>query len=294
MSDYRRAGRAFFDFAAAVLFGYLLLRPSLAGGEVKNAVKFCVEVIIPSLFVFLVLSKLVLGQLITLAGRALPFALIISGAVSGFPVGAKIIRELYENGSLSKKQAELLLSCSDNASVSFIVSFAGAGVLGSLRAGLLLFWGKLLISALWYFAASKIYLLPWEREFLPGPDYPKSTLPQAIKDASRTMAEICAAIVFFMCLSGVITRFLPANEYVQSFVRGFFEFSGGIGICGRMPPGAGYVVTAMLIGWSGICVHMQVSLSAGKELSLKLYTLNKSAECFLMGVFAVLTKGFAF
>lgn len=61
-----------------------------------------------------------------------------------------------------------------------------------------------------------------------------------------------------------------------------------------MKPVTGYIVTAMLTGWSGMCVHLQVSIAAGKEIGMKLYLLNRIAECFIMGLFAVLTKSIAF
>lgn len=282
------------EILSLVLFIYLLIKPAEAGKGVESGISFCIRVIIPSLFVFLVLSRMFMGALLSACGRSLPLALILTGIVCGFPVGAKIVRQMYENKMLSKKQAEVLISSSDNASASFIISFAGANVLGSVKAGFLLLAGKFLSSVFWYFFLSRTYLNKDERRFAPAGALPPVILPEAVKDSARTMADICASIIFFVTISEAVMSFLPPAEVFQGLVRGFFEFSGGIELCRNMKPVTGYIVTAMLTGWSGMCVHLQVSIAAGKEIGMKLYLLNRIAECFIMGLFAVLTKSIAF
>lgn len=292
--EYRKAYRALFDFLAFLLFMYLLVKPAAAGRAVESGISFCLSVIVPSLFVFLVLSKLFMNRLCASAGKSLPAVLIIGGILCGVPIGAKMTRELYVGGTISKKQAEVLVSSSNNASVSFIMAFAGANVLGSVKAGALLVFGKILLSFLWYAFASRITLPREKRRFAAQSTAKEITLPQAVKDASRTMAEVCASIIFFMCVGETILNFLPSNELLRCGARGFFEFSGGIELCRHMKPETGYIITAMLLGWTGLCVHMQVSLSAGKGIGLKLYFLNKIVESLFMGVFAILTKALAF
>ncbi len=294
MSENQKAGRMLFDFTALFFFVYLLIRPSEAGKAVESGVSFCVRVIIPSLFIFFVLSRLFMGRVLSIAGKNLPAALIIGGILCGFPVGAKMVRQLHSRGLVTKRQAELLVSCSDNASASFIISFAGANVLGSVKAGALLCAGKAVVTFIWYFFASRIFLSKEERHFVPLRGIEPVSLADAVKDSARIMADICACIVLFMCVGEVVKSFLPENELIRSAVRGFFEFSGGIELCRLMKPGIGYILTAMMLGWSGVCVHMQVSIAAGKKIGMNLYYADKTVECLLMGLFAVLTKSFAF
>ncbi|MDD4124673.1 MAG: hypothetical protein PHW77_02930 [Eubacteriales bacterium] len=294
MSEYKKACRMLIDFAALLMFIYLLIRPSEVGKSVESGISFCIRVIIPSLFVFLVLSRMFMGGVLSVFGKSLPITLIIGGILCGFPVGAKIVRQLYEKNLLTKKQSEVLVSCSDNASASFIISFAGANILGSVKAGFLLLIGKFIVSLIWYCFASRTYLDEEERHFAPLRGLGSVSLSEAVKDSARTMADICACVIFFMCVGEVVKSFLPDYELVRSAVRGFFEFSGGIELCRYMKPGTGYIITAMLLGWSGMCVHMQVSIAVGGKISIRLYLINKIIECLLMGVFAVLTKTLAF
>jgi hypothetical protein len=294
MESYKRASAMLAEFAALLMFIYLLLKPDGAATSVESGIMFCIKVIIPSLFVFLVLSRMFMGRILALCGRSLPLALIVTGIVCGFPVGAKIVRQMYENKLLSKKQAEVLISSSDNASASFIISFAGANALGSVTAGFLLLLGKFLATAIWYIAVSRLYLTKEERHFVPIKTSPRATLPEAVKDSARTMADICASIIFFIAIGETVKSFLPPGDVVRSLARGFFEFSGGIELCRYMKPITGYILTAILLGWSGMCVHLQVSIAAGKSIGIRLYLLNRIAESIFMGMFAVLTKAFAF
>ena len=61
------------------------------------------------------------------------------GMTSGYPTGAKITTDLYENGELTKIEAERLLSFTNTSGPLFIISSCGVGMFKSPQIGLLLF-----------------------------------------------------------------------------------------------------------------------------------------------------------
>ena len=131
----------------------LVLWPGEAMGAMRDGLKLCGNVIIPSLFPFFVLSSLVvelgmsryLGRLLEgvmaplfRVGGACSSALAL-GFVGGYPVGARTAIALYENGQCSKTEAERLLAFCNNSGPAFILGVVGTGIFASSRAGLLLY-----------------------------------------------------------------------------------------------------------------------------------------------------------
>ncbi|MDR1299354.1 MAG: sporulation protein, partial [Oscillospiraceae bacterium] len=115
------------------------------GESVKAAMyglELCANVIVPSLFPFFVLSSLmvdtgaarrigaplgrVMRPLFNVRGECA--AAVVLGIIGGYPVGARTVINLYENGDCSKAEAERLLSFCNNSGPAFIFGVVGAGV----------------------------------------------------------------------------------------------------------------------------------------------------------------------
>ena len=63
---------------------------------------------------------------------------LLMGLISGYPLGAKVCCELYQNKSITKTDAERLLAFCNNAGPVFITGTVGTAMLGSFKWGLLL------------------------------------------------------------------------------------------------------------------------------------------------------------
>ena len=66
-------------------------------------------------------------------------AAFVLGFIGGYPIGAKSVITLYKNGSITKSEAERLLSFCNNSGPSFILGVVGAGVFSSGKVGFLLY-----------------------------------------------------------------------------------------------------------------------------------------------------------
>ena len=112
----------------------LVLWPGEAMGAMRDGLKLCGNVIVPSLFPFFVLSSLVvelgmsryLGRLfqpvmapLFRVNGACASALAL-GFVGGYPVGARTAISLYQSGQCSKTEAERLLAFCNNSGPAFI------------------------------------------------------------------------------------------------------------------------------------------------------------------------------
>ena len=123
----------------------LVVWPQQSMGAMKDGLKLCANVIVPSLFPFFVLSSLVvelgmsryLGRLLEPVMAPLfrvngscATALAL-GFVGGYPVGARTAISLYENGQCSKTEAERMLAFCNNCGPAFILGVVGTGIFGS-------------------------------------------------------------------------------------------------------------------------------------------------------------------
>ena len=111
-------------------------KTALAGGA--EGIELCLKTVIPSLFPFFVLSILLTSSL---SGVTLPVlrplgrlcgmpegteALLISGFLGGYPVGAQSVAAVYRSGQLPRREAERLLAFCSNAGPAFLFGMASS------------------------------------------------------------------------------------------------------------------------------------------------------------------------
>ena len=141
-------------------FILLLIKPESILESGQKALELCLNIIIPSLFPFFVVSRLILNTgvihtisrvfkpimkpLFNLPGSA-AFPLI-AGWFSGYPAGAKYTVDLHEKKMLSQNEAQRLLAFCNNSGPLFIVGAVGTGYFQSPELGLMLLLSHLLAS----------------------------------------------------------------------------------------------------------------------------------------------------
>lgn len=309
-----------FYLGIGLLLAALVLFPQEAVSAAKNGVELCINVILPSLFPFFVLSTLcvelgLLQHLGALLERLMyplfrvggPCAgAFLLGIVGGYPVGARTAIELYQNGQCSKTEAERLLSFCNNSGPAFILGVVGAGIFASSTVGLWLYGAHV--------AASVLVGLLFR--FYGGRDVVRAR-PQSLQTSEKGLAEaftvsvksafygtlnICGFVIFFtvlirmLFLTGVITKLAGAiawllrdmglqQEWVESLLAGAIEMTSGVwslrDVAGTL--GDRLCMAAFILGWAGLSVHCQVlSFIGSTGLSTKTYFFGK----LLHGVFS--------
>jgi len=140
---------------------YIIVCPKKAVDFVIKALNLCYLIIIPSIFPFLIISRLFfssplfesIGKLLNKPARFL-FDIsgeytnaFLLGSITGFPIGAKSAGDIYNANKYTKNEAERTLAFCNNCSAPFIITAAGIAVFGSSGIGFLLFLTQI-ISAL--------------------------------------------------------------------------------------------------------------------------------------------------
>lgn len=258
-----------------VLFVLCIANSEAVIEQSRYYLRLCAVNVVPSLFVFSVLCGVICSGSAFYRLCALPLfgteaAVLTIGLLGGFPLGADVSCRLYENGAVTKKQAQYLCAFTNTPSLSFTVGLVGS-VLGSKRLGLLLFLLVVASALLTAIVLKLFYLKDGERDIRINPLFckPKS-LPQVIKDSCISMISVSGCIVFF----GSIAVLFPRN------VSGFFEISGGV--CDSRS----VTQAAILLGFSGLSVMMQISAVCGGRISSFPFVLSKLFQSAFMGAAA--------
>ena len=185
----------------AVGITVLLLRyPAAAATGINRGLSICTSVIIPTLYPFMLLaawltdsplcrqpgrlSTAVTGWLFGLPGCCGP-AILLS-MVGGYPAGALAVARLREQGLLTDKQVAQMTSFCVSGGPGFIISTVGAGLMGSTRAGVLLYISHISISLLIGIG------LGHSRSICPTTVVPVLSPPRPL---ARMVADTCAALL---------------------------------------------------------------------------------------------------
>ncbi len=307
----------------------LMVFPAQMVGAAREGVELGFNVLIPSLFPFFVISSLtvelglaerlgsvfsgVMGPLFNVSGECA--AALILGFIGGYPVGARTIISLYEQGRCTKAEAERMLAFCNNSGPAFIFGVVGAGIFLSSSVGLILY--------LTHMAASILVGLIFRSHGgrgsggrLPRPQRERVSFPaafvRAVGSSFTSCLGICGFVIFFtvftrlLFLSGVLKAVSAAigtvlgplgfdEAWAERLLTGFIELTGGVWslreVSSRLT--ASVSMAAFMLGWAGLSVHCQVlSFLGSTGLSARTYILGKALHAGISAALAALIMCF--
>lgn len=302
--------RRIFLRSATILFCVFMLLcavvfPAEAAESIMSSLSLAVRRVVPSLFVFSALAALFariglftragrLGRLFGLSPACTAVALC--GLLCGFPTSAVCAHALWESGEADAGEMRAVLPFCSNAGMAFVVGAVGGGMLGSRRAGYMLFLMQTVLSIVFIllFCRSKstAAMLPVraKKESL------SHALVASVSAAGGAMLAVCAFIAFFGAAADMICLVFPfVPPFLRAVICSFFEISRGCAEfsgAAELSPLLRYVGVAFALGFSGVSVACQISERAGEiSLSILPYLAKKLIFGLAMaasgGIFAI-------
>lgn len=272
----RKAMGYVFPVAALILSLYARETSDAA----RKALYLCLDVVIPSLFPFFVLSRITAPYLrdfscprflkkLTEKYFGLPYYTLVSiilGYLSGYPSGAKYARDLFDEGMLDSRQASKMIAVANNCSPLFIIGTIGAGLFLSIKIGfllLLIHWTSGIIAAFFIGRLKD----PENRPKKPIPvlrrDHEKKSLSwiftSAVEDAAILSIKVTGYIVLFAVMAELLSKL------------GIFTLLGnlvGLLLSGVFQKNSSDFISAVLSG------AMEITSGSQAISSLKGYPLN--------------------
>ncbi len=271
-------------FLGVLLFTF----PANSAEGARSGITLCLDLLIPSLFPFFVLSSLFIKTgLAALFARPLQHLMyplfgvggagaapLILGALGGYPVGARTIAQLRtEEGCTAGEAQRLALFC-NNCGPAFLVSAVGVGIFGSEEVGFLLLAVNSLSAVL---LGIGLHLLFGKAESKKTASHPSlqplsSVFPDCVQSAFFSSLNVCAYVILFSVLTALAdcSGILPALSHFfaalfggedslplyRSFLIGLLELSTGSAALEPSAPLA-LPLAAFILGWGGLSVHCQ-------------------------------------
>lgn len=298
-------------FATASLtvafFSVLLLVYEREVGEtIHDTLSIFVCHVLPSLFPFMVLSRLtvsigLLDPLSHVLCLHRPFRLpnsassvILTGLLCGFPIGALGVCTLYENGELDDDDAGRLAALASNTGPAFLLGTVSS-LWGSKSYGVFLYVLQLLSALIIAYVTVRItsgrvrevrHSTASSNERIQKGDRSFSTeLCTAISESASACLAVCAYIVFFRTVTVLLGHIFSGT----SFLSVLLELSSGCLEGARVGGTVGCFMTGFSVGAAGLSVMLQNYSFLGRyDLPMKYLLITKVLQGLFCGGASVL------
>ena len=285
---------------------FLLLYPQEALAASKEGMQLWLNVLLPVLLPFLILTGILIhtnmaGKLLqpveviwnkVLGVSAAGAYAVIVGALCGYPVGAKITSDLYENHQISESEAKYLLTFTNHASPVFVRTYLCHICLKDQIPARTVF-GIFALSDLTIMLLFRFVVYRNKIQFLSADKKKKTSvssssgafLDVSIMNGFETVTRLGGYILMFSILSACISHFWNMKNLIGYTLSGILELTTGL--CRLQNANIHmqwkYLLTLFLTAFGGICITAQTRSLVTKELSVKFYIVAK----LLNGVIAV-------
>ncbi|MCL2360925.1 MAG: hypothetical protein FWC73_03810 [Defluviitaleaceae bacterium] len=258
--------------------------------------------VLPALLPFIVIINLLtsMGVVRTISAWASPimkyvfklpgaggFA-FITGIISGYPMGAKAIGDLWRSKEITTKEAQRLLTFCNNAGPLFIVGVVGVGLLGNQTAGYALWMGHVAAAIIMGLMTRGRGEQSRRNDSLRVimHDMPNigKVLGDAVKNAMDALVVVGGLIIFFAVVTRAVVMLVGDIPYI-GVLAGMIEITGGVKM---LSEGVVTPVSLGLIGgviaFGGFSVHAQaLHFTAGTGVKAGQYVLYKLANGIIAG-----------
>lgn len=273
---------------------------------VQKTVIVCLDVIIPSLFAFMVFSQLLVASgaaeflfypfykisRFWFKGGCREFAIFMLSLIGGYPVGVKLLKEQIAYNKNYTEIAEKMLCFCYCGSPTFIIQIAGLSLLGSSKAGFMVYISNVLACL-----TLAVILNLFSKK---GPVTQNKSLTRAkisisdvigsINGTVKSLGVICGAILAFNVLleladySGILNMLQEIG--MDKIFRAALEISNlslfrGSGY-GMMP------LFAAVTSLGGFCIILQTAALSEGKIKLKKFMLCRIPACLLSSVYCYL------
>ena len=287
----------FYTCLAFLITAVILLFPAHCLSFALKGLNLWFERMIPTLFPFMVLSGIIIRMDLTdafvkmlnpiLGGlfRIRPACVygMLVGFLCGFPMGAHVAAQLYEQGQISKAEAAYLLSFCNNIGPVYFLSFV-MPVLSLEKPAPFLFgmYGlPFLYGLLLRYTVFKEEIDACTGRKLParGQTSLLSAMDESVFSALSGIARLGGYMVFFNLLfilpvlaAGIFSLSEKTAALFTGGVSCLLEITGGIHLVGNSAP---YLVLCILPFGGLSCIAQTYSMIKNTDLSITEYVMHK-------------------
>lgn len=285
----------------ALMISTICFSKEVSDGIYKG-IYFCAEILVPSIFPFMVVSALTAKSELSFSGRIIGkifrsvFGLsektavaVLIGVFGGYPVGARAIGTLYKEKAISEKEAVIAAYTAVGAGPGFLITFIGIKLLHSFEAGIVLLISQFL-SVIIIAIINRIIF--GKENYISNNEYKrprkaKNIFIESVSCAVYATIEMCAMVCVFSAFSSVIEKYLGNHNLIYILL----EVTRA---CLKLSENSNLLFIAFAVGFGGICVHFQIFQALGNiRINKLLFFLYRIIQGLITAFFTyILTKLF--
>jgi len=247
---------------------YAALRyPQACTHGIEEGITLCIEVLVPSLFLFMALTAYLIASgaasvlaaplkglsrfLFRLPPEAMTATLL--SVLGGYPIGAGCAAMLYEEGVLSESETAKTAYIAVAAGPGFLINYISRSLLNDPSAGNILLAsqavGVIITGVIVGRSVSSTPLT--RRRTISHPD--GNALVKAVHTAGYATFSMCATVLLFSAMIEIVLT--VADPTAADVLAPLIEITTG---CRRICAGVPLYITAFCVGFGGIAVHFQI------------------------------------
>jgi len=310
----------FFTVILFIIIVFCIVFPQDMINATKSGLTLWSNIIVPSLFPFLILSELiqisalphlfekcfapVMKSIFKLPG--ISAIAVFLGMTGGYPIGAKTTTDLLKNHSISQNAANHMITFVNNAGPLFILGAIGIGLYHSTTIGILLLLSHYL-SALFTGILFRFLHQTTDTEAPTTAVHFEvirlSNLSRILTDAIKRSIQLIfivgGFIIIFSILNSILektgillllSKLLFPNIDIKtsySILIGILEVTTGVNKIAflQIPLLYKLIITSMLLGFAGFSVHLQtLSVISNTNIRISRYLSGKILQSIFSGI----------
>lgn len=265
--------------------GAVLYANEASDSIVKN-IFVCINVIIPSMFIFMVISSYILSSglyrklfspLYYIFKRLLKideslFSVFFLSLIGGYPIGIKLLSELIAQNKNYYAIAEKSIGFLYCISPSFSITMFGIGLYGNIQAGLIIYisnvLSNLIIAILW----SRLCNL--KMDIKTDISISAKGIIDSIHSSSEALIKICAIIIFFNSFITIFECILNDIGFIMpQYIKSFLEISNVLNTDNASVSSLPFI--SALASFGGFCVLIQCLSFINNNFNLKYFFVSR-------------------
>ena len=292
----------FTNLLLITIFIYVFIYSKIVKETIIFGINLWVYNLIPSLFPFLLISKLlikynivnklnnIVGNYISLIfkiSKSSSFVVILS-IITGFPSGSIYIKDLLDKNQISLIEANKLITFTSFSSPMFVISVIGENLLKSKTIGIQLYIIHLITGLLVGYLFKNDFQSKYHNNSnnIDNNTFIKS-LMSSINESFMILINMLGIILFFLIIISIINTFLPNNIFSLIF-KGLLEISSGVVFISSSSLSLKLkaAIIGAIISFNGLSVHYQVkNIIEDTRIEYKYFLIARiihSILCFII------------
>ncbi len=234
--------------------------------------------------------------------------------LAGYPMGARIIKELLNSGELTKSECEKTICFCNNCGLIFIIATVGITLFNNISIGYFL----LIIHILSAFIVSLIWrpITIHSRNQTPDPINIPHTLPpkksfislfnESVTLSVDTITYVGGYIIFFSVISSLITKTPLFTNILSTYsdsaklilagsISGVLELSSGVNSLSNIDIFYCLPLISFVLAFGGICVHCQtLYIISRNDFFIIPYFISKVTQGSISFILTILLSPYLF